>query len=90
MRPREARQGRLRRLFNGVNRGLERTTNGYIRVSHGFIRKPLIGIATLALFAVASGLLGWRLPQSFLPEEDYAYFMMNVQLPPAASLERTR
>jgi len=89
LRPREARQGRLRRLFDGVNRGLERATNGYIRVSHGFIRKPLIGIATLALFAAASGLLGWRLPQSFLPEEDYAYFMMNVQLPPAASLERT-
>ena len=33
--------------------------------------------------------LGRRLPTSFVPEEDYGYFLLNVQLPPAASLERT-
>ena len=38
---------------------------------------------------VATALLGQRLPTSFLPEEDYGYFLLNVQLPPAASLERT-
>ena len=27
--------------------------------------------------------------RSFLPEEDYGYFLLNIQLPPAASLERT-
>jgi HAE1 family hydrophobic/amphiphilic exporter-1 len=89
LRPRSHKRGVVRRIFDGVNRGLERATRGYISVSHGLIRKPLIGVATLALFAAASGLLGVTLPQSFLPEEDYAYFMMNVQLPPAASLERT-
>ena len=89
LRPRTHRRGWVRRIFDGVNRGLERATRGYISVSHGLIRKPLIGIAMLAIFAAASGLLGARLPKSFLPEEDYAYFMMNVQLPPAASLERT-
>ena len=89
LRPRSNRRGFVRRMFDGVNRGLERATRGYISISHGLIRKPLIGVAILVLFAAASGLLGTRLPQSFLPEEDYAYFMMNVQLPPAASLERT-
>ncbi len=34
-------------------------------------------------------MLGSRLPSSFLPEEDYGYFLMNIQLPPAASLDRT-
>jgi HAE1 family hydrophobic/amphiphilic exporter-1 len=62
---------------------------GYVSVSHGIIRKPLIGLATLLLFAGVSGVLGTRLPTSFLPEEDYGYFLMNIQLPPAASLERT-
>ena len=38
---------------------------------------------------VAAGLLGRRLPTSFVPEEDYGYFLLNVQLPAAASLERT-
>jgi len=35
------------------------------------------------------GVLGRRLPTSFVPEEDYGYLFMNVQLPAAASLERT-
>ena len=37
----------------------------------------------------AAVIVGRRLPTSFVPEEDYGYFLLNVQLPPAASLERT-
>ena len=29
-----------------------------------------------------------RLPTSFVPEEGYGFFFLNVQLPPAASLSR--
>jgi HAE1 family hydrophobic/amphiphilic exporter-1 len=89
LRPRPASRGWLRRLFDRFNQGLEKTTRGYVSVSHGFIRKPLIGLVILALFAGASAVMGSRLPGSFLPEEDYGYFLMNIQLPPAASLERT-
>ena len=39
--------------------------------------------------ASLAGVLGRRLPTSFVPEEDYGYFLLNVQLPPAASLQRT-
>ena len=89
LRPRKQSRGWLARFFGWVNRWLERTTNGYVSLSHGLIRKPLIGIATLLLFTVAAGWLGNRLPSSFLPEEDYGYFLLNIQLPPAASLDRT-
>jgi HAE1 family hydrophobic/amphiphilic exporter-1 len=89
LRPRKKDRGWLGRLFDGMNRWLDLTTRGYVSLSHGLIRKPLIGIATLALFAAAAGLMGSRLPNSFLPEEDYGYFLMNIQLPPAASLDRT-
>ena len=59
-------------------------------MSHGLIRKPLIGVAhPAALRGGHRPRSGQRLPTSFLPEEDYGYFLMNVQLPPAASLERT-
>ena len=34
-------------------------------------------------------LVGRKLPTSFLPDEDYGFLFLNVQLPPAASLERT-
>ncbi len=64
-------------------------TRGYVSLSHGLIRKPLIGLVLLALFFVATAGLGRRLPTSFLPEEDYGYFLLNIQLPPAASLDRT-
>jgi len=43
----------------------------------------------LVVVAVLAGLLGSRLPGGFLPEEDQGYFYLNVQLPTAASLERT-
>jgi HAE1 family hydrophobic/amphiphilic exporter-1 len=89
LRPRRKARGPLGRFFSWFNRGLEKSTRGYISLSHGLIRKPLIGVATLLLFALATGVVGNRLPTSFLPEEDYGYFLMNIQLPPAASLERS-
>ncbi len=89
LRARRRTRGPVGRFFDAFNRGLARSTNGYISLSHGLIRKPLIGVGVLVLFAVATGLLGQRLPTSFLPEEDYGYALLNVQLPPAASLDRT-
>jgi HAE1 family hydrophobic/amphiphilic exporter-1 len=79
----------VRRFFDAFNRLLETTTNGYVSLSHAIIRKPLLGGAILLLFAASAGFLGQQLPGSFLPEEDYGYALLNVQLPPAASLDRT-
>src|SRR4029077_17623458 len=70
-------------------RGLTAATRGDVRVSHALVRKAAIGIAALALFAAGDYLLLKRLPTSFVPEEDYGYFLVNLQLPPAASLART-
>src|SRR5262249_60036112 len=64
-------------------------TRGYVNLSRGLIRKAVIGVLILAGFALADGLMGKRLPASFLPEEDYGFLFLNIQLPPAASLERT-
>jgi len=38
---------------------------------------------------VLAGGLGRSLPSSFLPDEDQGWFMVNVQLPEAASLQRS-
>ena len=43
----------------------------------------LVGVTVLA------GLAGSRLPGGFLPEEDQGYLYLAVQLPNAASLQRT-
>lgn len=89
LRPRKKSKGILGRFFGGFNRVLGRATHGYVNWSHALIRKAFVGMAILALFAIADLLIGQKLPTSFLPEEDYGYTFLNVQLPPAASLERT-
>ncbi len=46
-------------------------------------------MAILAGFALFGGLIGRKVPSSFVPDEDQGYFFLNVQLPDAASLQRT-
>jgi HAE1 family hydrophobic/amphiphilic exporter-1 len=89
LRPRKHTSGLLGRSFGVFNRWFASATRGYVRVSHGLIRKAMIGVVLLAGFAAATAGLGLRLPTSFVPEEDYGYFTINVQLPPAASMLRT-
>jgi HAE1 family hydrophobic/amphiphilic exporter-1 len=89
LRPRQEARGPLAKFFGVFNRWFEKATHGYIALSHGLIRKAVIGVLILAGFGLVDGIFGRRLPSSFLPEEDYGYLFLNIQLPPAASLERT-
>src|SRR5437879_11301619 len=43
----------------------------------------------LVVFGAAAGCFSSRLPSSFLPDEDQGYLYINLQLPSAASLQRT-
>jgi len=89
LRPRREGHGPLARFFAFFNRGFTKATHGYVDVSHRLIRKAVVTVAILAAFVLADAVLGKRLPTSFLPEEDAGYMLVNVQLPPAASLQRT-
>ena len=89
LKPRTQARGVVGRFFALFNRWFEKATHGYVKVSHGLVRKAVLGVGMLVAFTVIAVLLGRRLPTSFVPEEDYGYFLLNVQLPPAASLERT-
>jgi HAE1 family hydrophobic/amphiphilic exporter-1 len=89
LRPREKTAGLAGRFFAVFNRWFERATRGYVAISGGLVRKAFVGVVVLVGFTVLAGLIGRRLPTSFVPEEDYGYLLLNVQLPPAASLERT-
>jgi HAE1 family hydrophobic/amphiphilic exporter-1 len=89
LRPRKQTRGPLGRFFAAFNRWFATATRGYINLSHALIRKAIIGVLILIGFGVLDGFFGRRLPTSFVPEEDYGYLFVNVQLPAAASLERT-
>ena len=43
----------------------------------------------LAVMTGVAGFLGTKLPQGFIPQEDLGYLYLSVQLPAAASLQRT-
>src|SRR6267378_479021 len=89
LRPRRPSRGPLARFFGLFNRVFDRSAHGYVRWSHGLIRKPVIAVAILVAFVAVDGLVGRKLPTSFIPEEDQGFLLANVQLPAAASLERT-
>jgi multidrug efflux pump len=89
LRPRKEARGVLGKFFSAFNRWFAKATHGYVALSRGLIRKAVVGILILVGFALVDGVFGRRLPTSFLPEEDYGFVFLNIQLPPAASLERT-
>jgi len=97
LRPRQAlgegegkeRRGPLGKFFDGFNRYFERSTESYVRLSGGMIRKGALALVLLAVCGVAGVFFGSRLPSSFLPDEDQGYVYVNMQLPNAASLDRT-
>ncbi|KMY68890.1 hypothetical protein AAU61_04755 [Desulfocarbo indianensis] len=77
-------------FFRGFNRGLDASTKGYGRVVNHFIRRTMLaGLIFLGVSAVSF----WGLaetPTGFVPDEDQGYLITNLQLPDAASLQRTQ
>ena len=89
LRPRERRTSLLQRFFDGFNRVFSRTTDGYVRVVGALVHKSAIAFALLIACAILAGIFGSKIPSSFLPDEDQGYMYINLQLPNAASLQRT-
>lgn len=76
-------------FFNGFNWFFSHATNKY-----GQMVRRLLRLSTVALL-VYCGLIGLTylgftsVPVGFIPAQDQGYLIVNVQLPDAASLERT-
>ncbi|HXN51915.1 MAG TPA: multidrug efflux RND transporter permease subunit [Candidatus Acidoferrum sp.] len=89
LRPRTASGGLLKKLFGWFNRGFASATNAYVRFCGVLIRKSAIALILLVAFGAAAGFFSSKIPSSFLPDEDQGYLYINLQLPNAASLQRT-
>jgi hydrophobic/amphiphilic exporter-1 (mainly G- bacteria), HAE1 family len=81
--------GRIGRFFAAFNRGFERATGAYVTASAHCIRRWGCTLLGLGAGTAAAVLLGGFLPTGFVPDEDQGYLYVNVQLPDAASMERT-
>jgi len=89
LRTKKQHRGPLAGFFRAFNRAFERGRKGYVAACGLLIRKSAIAVVMLLGCAAVSGWFGTKLPTGFLPEEDLGYFLLTVQLPNAASLQRT-
>jgi HAE1 family hydrophobic/amphiphilic exporter-1 len=89
LRPKGKSHGPLSKFFDGFNRMFERGTAIYVQLCGGVLRKGVLALVVIAAFGIGAGFFGSRLPSSFLPDEDQGYVYINMDLPHAASLERT-
>jgi HAE1 family hydrophobic/amphiphilic exporter-1 len=89
LRPKKKSRGPLARFFDWFNRVFGHVTEGYVQTSGRLIRKAAFSLLFLAAIAAIAVFVGARLPTSFLPEEDQGYVFVALQLPNAASLQRT-
>ncbi len=89
LKPSKPTTGWLGKFFTAFNKWFDKITAGYEGIVKVMIRRT--GRA-LILMAVLIGFIVWmgkETPSGFMPEEDMGYFMVNAQLPDAASLNRT-
>ena len=89
VKPVDQQTGLLARFFSAFNRVFNKLTGGYIGFTGFLSRKSIRVVLIVTVIITFAALLGTRLPTGFIPEEDQGYFMMNLSLPNAASLQRT-
>ena len=76
-------------FFGWFNRTFERGRRGYTSAVGGVLNRPTPWLAVFLVIVGLTGLLWRRIPSAFLPTEDKGYMAISVQLPDAASLQRT-
>lgn len=89
LKPKKPSKGLLQRFFDGFNKYFDKFTNGYVKVASFAARKLFLTVMILLGICIATGYLAFKVPGGFVPEEDEGYFMLAIQLPDAASKDRT-
>jgi HAE1 family hydrophobic/amphiphilic exporter-1 len=89
LRPKKESRGPLTKFFTWFNHMFGSGTEIYLRLSGALIRKSVLALVVLAACGLAGLFFGSLLPSSFLPDEDQGFVFISMQLPNAASQERT-
>lgn len=77
-------------FFGAFNRWFDRRVEGYLGFSKTIARHAARALVFIAIIAGAIFALTRVIPNGFLPQEDQGYLMVGINLPNAASLERTQ
>ncbi|RYF46979.1 MAG: multidrug efflux RND transporter permease subunit, partial [Comamonadaceae bacterium] len=78
-----------RGFFGWFNRGFSRTAKGYEGLVSRILRKAARYLVIYGAILAVVGFVYTRIPTAFLPQEDQGNILVNVQLPPGATQERT-
>ncbi len=89
LKPKKQTRGPLGKFFGWFNVYWDRSTDSFVRWSGDLIRKSAVVMVLLVVAGVAAWFFSSHLPTSFMPDEDQGYLYINMQLPNAASMERT-
>ena len=82
-------KGPLGWFFKKFNKGMDKTTDSYMSLTNVVTRKLKRSAVFILIVTIAAGVFGKMVPGGFMPEEDMGYFYVNIQLPNAASLQRS-
>src|SRR6202023_2103097 len=83
-------RGHPRGLIAWLQRGIDKSRDGYVGLVRPLARRALITAALVVAFALGTGWLAKIVPTGFLPDEDQGAVFAEVTLPDAASLNRTK
>lgn len=86
----DADHGEKKGFFGWFNQIFDRTANGYQSSVAGILKRSGRFVIVYLLLLPVIGWMFKSIPSSFLPNEDQGNFMVMVQLPPGASLERSQ
>ncbi|MCD4680388.1 MAG: efflux RND transporter permease subunit [Bacteroidales bacterium] len=81
--------GPLGWFFKKFNKGMDKTTDSYMSFTNIVSRKLKRSAVFIVIMTIGAGIFGSLVPGGFIPEEDMGYFFVNVQLPNAASIQRS-
>lgn len=82
-------KGPLGWFFGKFNKGMDKTTDGYMKFTNVVTRKIKRGAVFILILTGGAVVIGKLVPGGFIPEEDMGYFFINMQLPNAASIQRS-
>jgi len=83
-------QEKLPKVAVWFNSGLEKITQGYLKVASWLMHHTVISLGIFAGFLGALFFFFKTTPTSFVPQEDQGYLIAFATLPDAASLDRTQ
>ena len=89
LKPKGGKKSPLDKFYKWFNKYFDKFTGGYLSFTGILVRKVSRSVIFVGIIVVLTLILFKGVPGGFVPEEDNGYFLINVQLPDASSLQRT-